>query len=206
MCNLYRMTRAKDEIAGWFDAVDALGGANFGGEVYPGHPGAVIAGGHVRQMSWGFPLVVKGRNGQPMKPRPVNNARADKLSGGFWRASFAARRCLIPLTAWAEASGEKGRMTRNWLSRPDVALFAAAGVWRDSDEWGACYSMITTDAAGRAAEVHTRMPVLLREADWGRYTKGSAQEALALCVPWQGELTLERTLEPWSGRGQVGLL
>ena len=133
MCNLYRMTKNKDEVAKWFDAIDAAGGANFGEEVYPGYPGLVVASGEVRQMSWGFPLVMKGKNGQPLKPKPVNNARTDKLDSFFWRNSFEQRRCLIPVSAWAEAQGAKGAKTRTWLSLPDAELFAVAGVWRDSD-------------------------------------------------------------------------
>ena len=206
MCNLYRMTKNKDEVAAWFDAVNQLGGANFGEEVYPGYPGAVVAGGKLKQMSWGFPLVMKGKNGKPLKPKPVNNARTDKLDSFFWRYSFEERRCLIPVTAWAEAEGPKGGKTRSWLSRPDVGLFAVAGVWRDSEEWGECYSMVMTDAAGLAKEVHTRMPVLLAKDSWDQWTGGTPEEAFALCRPWEGELVLDRTKVPWSGKGQVGLL
>ena len=199
MCNLYRMTKNKDEVAQWFDAIDELGGANFGAEVFPGYPGAVVAEGRLAQMTWGFPLVLKGKNGQPLKPRPVNNARTDKLDSFFWRYSFEERRCLIPVTAWAEAEGPKGGKTRTWLSRPDAELFAVAGVWRDSEEWGRCYSMVMTDACGAAAECHTRMPVLLREADRRLWTQGSPEEAFALCRPWEGDLVLDRTAEPWAG-------
>ena len=198
MCNLYRMTKNKDEVAQWFDAIDELGGANFGAEVFPGYPGAVVAEGRLAQMTWGFPLVLKGKNGQPLKPRPVNNARTDKLDSFFWRYSFEERRCLIPVTAWAEAEGPKGGKTRTWLSRPDAELFAVAGVWRDSEEWGRCYSMVMTDACGAAAECHTRMPVLLREADRRLWTQGSPEVAFALCRPWEGDLVLDRTAEPWA--------
>ena len=199
MCNLYRMTKNKDEVAQWFDAIDELGGANFGAEVFPGYPGAVVAEGRLAQMTWGFPLVLKGKNGQPLKPRPVNNARTDKLDSFFWRYSFEERRCLIPVTAWAEAEGPKGGKTRTWLSRPDAELFAVAGVWRDSEEWGRCYSMVMTDACGAAAECHTRMPVLVREADRRLWTQGSPEDAFALCRPWEGDLVLDRTNEPWAG-------
>ena len=162
MCNLYRMTKNASEVAAWFDAVEAAQGSNFAEEVYPGYTGLVVAEGAVRAMTWGFPLVLKGAKGQPLKPKPVNNARTDKLATFFWRHSFEERRCLIPLTGWAEAQGAKGRMTRTWLSLPDTPLFAAAGVWRQSDEWGACYSIVMTGSAGcAAAEVHERMPVLL---------------------------------------------
>lgn len=198
MCNLYRMTRPANEVAAWFAAVEAAKGANFAAEVYPGHTGLVVAKGEVRAMTWGFPLVLKGAKGQALKPKPVNNARTDKLGTFFWRQAFAQHRCLIPLTAWAEAEGAKGRMTRTWLSLPDAPLFAAAGVWRPSDQWGDCYSMVMTDSAGTAAApVHERMPVLLAPQDQAVWIDGAADDALALCGGWQGPLNIDRTDQPW---------
>lgn len=199
MCNLYRMTKTTAEVADWFGAVGTLGGANFGAEVYPGYPGAVIAEGTLRQMSWGFPLQLKGAKGQPLKPKPVNNARTDKLGGFFWKQSFEQRRCLIPLTGWAEAEGAKGVKTRTWLSLPDQELFAVAGVWRSSDEWGDVYAMVMTDAAGDAASVHSRMPVLLAAPDQPRWLASDPASALELCQPWRGPLLLDRTMQTWSG-------
>ena len=206
MCNLYRMTKGPDEVAQWFEAVNGAGGRNFGTEVYPGYPGMVVAEGEARVMTWGFPLVMTGKSGQKLKPKPVNNARTDKLDSFFWRYSFEERRCLIPVSAWAEAEGPKGGKTRSWLTRPDAELFAVAGVWRSSDEWGDCYSMVMTDSCGAAAECHTRMPVLLSTENQSVWTGGSPEQAFALCRPWEGELTLDRTGEPWSGKGQVSLL
>jgi putative SOS response-associated peptidase YedK len=206
MCNLYRMTKNADEVARWFDMVASLGGANFGEEVYPG---LVAADGQIQPMTWGFPLVMKGKNGQPLKPKPVNNARQDKLESFFWRHSFEKRRCLIPVSAWAEAQGPKGAKTRTWLSRPDADLFAVAGVWRKSDEFGLCYSMVMTDSAGSAsADIHSRMPVLLREQDYEGWVAGSPEEARALCTAWSGELTIEASDESWvrSGASQRSLL
>ena len=206
MCNLYRMTKNKNEVAAWFSATNELGGANFGDEVFPGYPGAVVAEGKLTQMNWGFPLAMTGKSGKALKPKPVNNARTDKLGTAFWRSSFENRRCLIPVTAWAEAEGVAGSKTRTWLTRPGAELFAIAGIWRNSDEWGPCYSMVMTDACGAAAECHTRMPVLLADTDLARWTGGTPDEAFTLCQPWEGELVLDRTPEPWSGSGQMGLL
>ena len=78
MCNLYKMTKTVDEVARLFGAVADPPG-NAGDEVFPGYPGYVVAQGRVRQMIWGFPLVLTGKNGQPLRPKPVNNTRADKL-------------------------------------------------------------------------------------------------------------------------------
>ncbi|CAA9314566.1 MAG: Uncharacterized conserved protein, partial [uncultured Chloroflexia bacterium] len=115
MCNLYRLKKSSEEVAHIFEAtVGAVGNAG-GGEVYPGNPGIVMTNGELRSMVWGFPLVLKGKNGQPLKPKPVNNARADKLDNFLWRFSFQERRCLIPVSAFAEAEGEKGAKTRTWF-------------------------------------------------------------------------------------------
>lgn len=199
MCNLYRMTKASDEVAKWFNATDALGGANFSSEIFPGYPGMVVAKGQLKRMNWGFPLVVTGKQGHPLKPKPVNNTRTDKLDSFFWRQSFEERRCIIPVTAWAEAEGPKGGKTRTWLSLPDSELFACAGIWRSSDEWGDCYSMVMTDAAGAAADVHTRMPVIVAHENYGVWTLGSPDDARELCVPWNSEINLDRTDQPWAG-------
>lgn len=84
MCNLYRMTAAISEVANLFGA-QPRERANVPAEIYPGYPGLVVAGGEVRPMTWGFPLILKGKQGQPLKPKPVNNAREDKLTSAFWR-------------------------------------------------------------------------------------------------------------------------
>ena len=90
MCNLYKLTTSAAEVASLFGArVGQVGNAS--GDVYPGYPGLVMADGGLRSMTWGFPLVMKGAKGQPLKPKPINNTRADKLSSGFWRPSFVNR-------------------------------------------------------------------------------------------------------------------
>jgi putative SOS response-associated peptidase YedK len=206
MCNLYRMTKNPDEVAKWFGALNDVGGGNFGAEVYPGYPGLVLTEGRVRQMTWGFPLARKGKQGQPLKPKPVNNAREDKLTGGFWRDSFAKRRCLIPVTDWGEAEGEKGRMTRTWYAVPGQELFAVAGLWRPTAEWGHAYAMVMCDSCEQMAEVHDRMPVILAREHWDEWQHGEPEQALGLCRKWGLELRVERTDERWAGGGAARLL
>ena len=78
MCNLCRMNRVVAEVANLFSAT-ATDGLNAAADVYPGYKGFVIAGGEVRAMTWGFPVTLIGKRGLPLKPKPVNNARFDKL-------------------------------------------------------------------------------------------------------------------------------
>lgn len=199
MCNLYQMRKGTAEVATLFRA-SADQGANFANEVYPGYPGLVVANGAARSMVWGFPLVLKGKQGQPLKPKPVNNAREDKLGSAFWRSSFEQRRCLIPVSAWAEAEGEKGRMTRTWYSLPDLDPFAVAGVWRSTAEWGDAYSMVMVDGFPQMAEVHDRMPVILGPADWAAWNDGTNEQARALCRTWTAPLAVDRSSESWAVR------
>ena len=169
MCNLYKIRSSHTEIADFFDAVAQDFGANTAEEVYPGYPAPVVAQGMVRPMVWGFPLQRTGAKGQPLKPKPVNNTRTDKLKSFFWRYSFEERRCLIPVSRFAEAEGERGAMTRTWFSVPDQPLFATAGIWRQTDEWGEAFSMIMTEANPQVAPIHNRMPVILPRDNWAQW-------------------------------------
>ena len=189
--------RGTAEIGQIFDAILDLG-ANYGEEIYPGYSGLVVADGQAQAMTWGFPLVLTGKQGQKLKPKPVNNARTDKLRSAFWRDSFARRRCLIPVTEWAEAEGQKGQMTRTWYSLPGGEPFAVAGVWRATAEWGNAYSMVMTDGHPQVADVHDRMPVIVMRNNWAQWTDGSPDDAFALCQPWTGDLLVERSATLWA--------
>ena len=148
-------------------------------------------------MAWGFPLVLKGKSGQPLKPKPVNNTRADKLDSFMWRFSFQERRCLIPVTEFAEAEREKGVKTRTWFALPELPLFAVAGIWRDTLEWGPAYSMVMTEACIHVADVHDRMPVILRRQDWSNWLNGPQDAVGLLSRPYPNLMVVERTADPW---------
>lgn len=202
MCNLYEhYTEGMNAIFG-MSLSEVLAGENLPPPlVYPAGPGIVITSDkQARKMTWGFPLVLKGKQGQPLKPKAVNNARADKLDSPFWNASVRERRCLVPLNRFAEAEGQKGEMTRTWYSMPDNNQFHTAGIWRDSSEWGPVYSMIMTQAAGRVERIHDRMPAILSPDDYEIWLSASVDEAKALCVPYHGYLDEDRTSDLWVQR------
>ena len=199
MCNLYRMTKTVDEVARLFGALADPPG-NAGDTVYPGYPGYVVAQGRVRQMIWGFPLTLKGKNGQPLKPKAVNNCRTDKLDSFMWRYSFQERRCLIPVSCFCEAEGEKGAKTRTWFTLPGEDLFAVAGIWRDTVEWGPAYSMVMTAACAHVQGVHDRMPAILPQADLNDWLNGPPDAAGLLCRPFEADMHVDRTTERWAAR------
>jgi putative SOS response-associated peptidase YedK len=205
MCNLYRLDTPTNQIDDAFAAMRPPG-LNAGEvEVFPGARGTVIIeqeGARVVQaMTWGFPMKLKFMK-EGSKPRPVNNIA--NIDAYPWKliANRPERRCIIPLTAFAEAEGEKGRMTRTWFRLRDRPVFAWAGMWDDSKEWGAVYSGFMTNCNEMVAPVHDRMPVLLHEDEYDRWLHGSLDDVRAFQDRrFPPELMeMERTPELWSKR------
>jgi putative SOS response-associated peptidase YedK len=206
MCNLYTTKKSAAEVAAYFRA-ETPRQFNAGDEVVPGWPGMVVReveGSRVLEsMTWGVPLPMKSKKtGLPIKPKPVNNI-AD-LTSFMWRhiAPKPENRCLIPLTDFAEAEGEKGSKTRTWFRYRGQPLFAWAGMWRDSAEWGPVYSGLMTDCNEAIRPVHDRMPVLLHPDEYDTWLHGSIDNVIAFqarCFP-DDLIEMERTPEPWLRR------
>lgn len=201
MCNLYTVRKSAAEVAEYFRVPNPMQ-SNAPEEVYPGTPGMVVTEHEgipeLRSMVWGFPLRLKGMKPEA-KPKPVNNI-AD-LTKGMWvgLARKPQWRCLIPITGFAEAEGEKGKMTRTWFGLRDEAIFAWAGLWRVSDEWGPVYSGVMTDANEAVAPVHNRMPVLLHRDEYERWLHGTFEDTLGFQQrKFPADLmTLEQTSDLW---------
>ena len=87
MCNRYlrgEATTIRERFGAQF-----FGTANEGPLiVHPKEPGLIVRlidGERViEQMTWGLPVALRGKKGEMLKPKPVNNARFDKL-GSFWK-------------------------------------------------------------------------------------------------------------------------
>ncbi|MEJ5978867.1 SOS response-associated peptidase family protein [Novosphingobium sp. PS1R-30] len=204
MCNLSTVRKSAAEVAAYFSvAPPDIAAFNAAEETYPGYPGMVIREVEGRRrletMIWGFPYRPPTMKPES-KPQKVNNARGDKLNTSFWRDSFAKRRCLIPLTGWAEAEGPKGQMTRTWCSIEGTDIFAVGGIWRDTAEWGQAYSMVMVEASPQMLSVHTRMPVLLRPDEYDQWMHGLPEEAFGLVRTSHADLRFDRTPEPWTKR------
>lgn len=143
--------------------------------------------------SWGFPLLMKGQ-----APKRVTNTRDDKLGSSFWAPSFRERRCLVPVTSFAEPKGKRPA-TWHWFARDKQRTpFAFAGVWRrykgplkaDGETVEVdVHSFLTTRPNELVATIHpTRMPVMLtREQEWERWLHGSTDEARGLIRSYPAE-------------------
>ena len=103
------------------------------------------------------------------------NARAETVaSTPSFRAAYRKRRCLVPLNAFFEWSGEPGHKTRWRIGLKDEPLFALAGLWEwwkdPATERGIeTYTIVTTRANDLIAQIHNRMPVVIAERDYDRW-------------------------------------
>lgn len=207
MCNQITLKASVDEVASYFKARRPAATNAGPGDVWKGGIGFVVREAArervLESMVWGFPRhSVNKRTGKPNKPTHVNNARDDKLMSpyGMWRDWFVqpAQRCLIPISAFAEAVGPEGQMTRTWISVADQPLAACAGLWRPTDEWGNSYTMVMVDAVPEMMEIHDRMPVILRPEDHDAWLRAPTDEAMQLVAQYPADqLIVDHTAELW---------
>jgi len=131
------------------------------------------AGDHRRlvPMRWGFiPKWYKTPNDGPL----LINARAETLvDKPAFRDACRLRRCLIPADGFYEWHRPEGGDKLPWFIQPaDEGPMVFAGIWQDWDQDGQRLStcaMVTTEAEGRMAEIHHRIPVMLRPEDWAKW-------------------------------------
>jgi putative SOS response-associated peptidase YedK len=57
--------------------------------------------------------------------------------------------------------------------------------------------MVMTEACIHVADVHDRMPVILKPEDWGDWLDGAPDAAGLLCRPYLDLMVRERTHDPW---------
>jgi len=166
MCNAYNVGRNVKvlQVGEILRAVPGEKGETETSLIRRTDPGPVVTGElEVKTMRWGFE-----------RPRlgTIHNSREDKLAGPMWSTAFRERRCLIPVIGFYEWSGPKGQKRTHLFTRPDGAWFWIAGIWEISQEWGPCYSMITTEANSFVASIHDRMPAVLEESEAREYLAG----------------------------------
>ena len=125
------------------------------------HPETIV------RAAWGFvPEWADGR----LDVQPLINARAETVPmQPFFRDAFRPKRCLVfadGFYAWQRAG--KGKIPYRIALNTEEPL-AFAGIWSTMhDAQGAghpTFAILTTDANALVSQMHTRMPVILREQD-----------------------------------------
>ncbi len=92
-------------------------------------------------------------------------------------------------------------MTETWLSVKDQPIFAWAGLWTNSDEWGAVYTGVMTEACLELEHIHDRSPVILDPQDWDTWLNAPLADLYQFDRPLPVErMIVEATSRPWFQR------
>lgn len=112
-------------------------------------------------LRWGFQ--------PPWAKRAWINARSETV---FTTNAFASaarrRRCLVPAIGWYEWQGSAAPKRPHVFHRAGFAPFAFAGIWtgRETEQgWEHSFAILTKPAPEALVEYHTRMPVVLEQAE-----------------------------------------
>ena len=140
---------------------------------------------HLKAMRWGFlPSWYKSKTDGPL----LINARSETIAQKpAFRASCRHRRCLIPADGFYEwMCRDRNTPVPYRVVRSDGQLMAMAGVWQNWEVDGqsiiSC-AVVTTSANAKMAEIHHRLPVILRPEDWPLWLGESGKGAAALMHP-----------------------
>lgn len=123
------------------------------------------------------------------------NARCEGIEAKpAFREAIRQRRCIVPASGFFEWKPVAGRKQPFAVTLPGNRLFAFAGLWeRWKPRQGGpveTFTIVTTDANGRVAEIHDRMPVILPDEAVETWLQGAPDEARALLKPYEGDVQL----------------
>ncbi|MCB1368631.1 MAG: SOS response-associated peptidase [Rhodobacteraceae bacterium] len=188
MCGRFALTLPHEAMSQLFDA--SLGAALMPVPRYNICPTQGITtvisgtdGRHLVPMRWGFlPHWYKSERDGPL----LINARGETIAEKpAFRAAVRARRCLIPASGFYEWSKAEDGARLPWYIRPTAdTVFAFGGIWQDwqgadGTSHTTC-AIVTTGANAHMAEIHHRMPVLIRPADFALWLGEAGHGAAAL--------------------------
>jgi putative SOS response-associated peptidase YedK len=137
-------------------------------------------------MRWGLvPFFAKSL--KEWKSLSTINAKSETvMTSAVFRAPFQSRRCIVPADSFYEwkalDSSKKPKKQPYAIQLKSGEPLAFAGLWdawkepkgkdvslHAPDTWLQTFTILTTEANELMSEIHTRMPVILRERDWARW-------------------------------------
>lgn len=90
-----------------------------------------------------------------------------------FREAYRRRRCILPVDGFFEWKPIKGQRAKQpyAIAMKDGQPFGIGGIWENwkdptGGKWVRTFAVITTDANVLVAEIHDRMPLILRSQDY----------------------------------------
>ena len=198
MCRRYRLSRRKQLVEEYFDALPGREEWSPRYNIAPTQPVPVIRkqqkpGREFSLLRWGL---IPSWAADPSVGFKTINARSETVTTtASFREPVRSQRCMIPADGFYE-------WQRNGKSRQpycfevgDGEVFAFAGLWdgwiNPSGEVTETCTILTTTPNGLLADIHDRMPVILRPDNYDFWLSPSERDtnaALKLLVPYAGAM------------------
>ena len=97
-------------------------------------------------------------------------------------------------------------MTTTWLSLKSTPIFAWAGLWDESREWGTVYTGVMTANCAELAGIHDRSPVIIAPEDWEAWLTAPLSDLARFDRPWPGaDVRVDATPILWKDSGRPEL-
>jgi putative SOS response-associated peptidase YedK len=195
MCGRYRLTHSYEELSECF-ATQGEVAVTPRYNIAPSQPVFVIrqqGGRRLSTLRWG--LIPSWAKDASIGFKTIN-ARAETVATTpSFREPFKLQRCLIPADGFYEWKKNGKAKQPYCFEMTDGKLFAFAGLW---DRWidsrgetvESC-TILTTTPNALLADVHDRMPVILRPDDydlWLNPKSGDSEVALSILRPYDAGL------------------
>jgi putative SOS response-associated peptidase YedK len=110
------------------------------------------------------------------KPPPINAAAETLRDRPMFREAYARRRCILPIDGFFEWRAVKGEKVKQpfAIAMKDGSPFGLGALWENwkdpaSGEWLRTFCVVTTRANALVRPIHSRMPLILRPADYERW-------------------------------------
>ena len=179
MCGRYALSAAISDIADEFSTNSAPElSLPVDWNIKPTNDVYIIKNQAIEIASWGMIAHWSKSDDEAAKSQSsAINARSESVhEKPTFKSAFRSNRCLLPATGYYEWASELGKYKTKqpiYISRDDNKLLAFTGIFQSwtspSGRVIQSVSIITRQAVGQLALVHSRMPVFLprdRWADW----------------------------------------
>lgn len=173
MCGRYALSSTSRELINAFSLLECV---DFGPRynIAPLQSVPVIrqraTGERVGQMlRWG--LLPSWAKDEAMASKLINARSETVAEKPSFRSAYKARRCIIPANGYYEWKAIPGGKQPYFIHPAEGNLLAMAGLWerwnKPDSEALDTFTVITTASNEATREVHDRMPVILKPADFG---------------------------------------
>lgn len=203
MCGRYSLSKSKIELEERFQA-EMLVDFKLRFNIAPTQLVPVITS----ESPKGFSFFYWGITPDFAKNKPVSqkfiNAKAETVNEKIsFKSSFEKRRCLIPADGFFEWKklGKKTKVPYRF-TLADNEAFSFAGIWEEYEnekgEINHTFLILTTEPNRLVAEVHDRMPVILKKEDEKKWLDKYSSEAnlLKMLTTYSADDMLSYTVSP----------